>query len=366
MIHKGGIFSLLALVFLLPVSVIQQSTNEKCDFLADTMTYGYPNEVTNLEYSPSGDKLASTHIHMALCIWESDSSNRDPFQILTLGTAISIDWIGNSDQLAYVTSNKGQSYIVTLNARSAQIQKLRTTQNFHGSADYHPVRNLLAVDENYFNEFGETFEDIITLYDPESDWHHSSAPIMQRSIDNPGAGYVWDMAWHPSLPLIAAVGREGVIAVLKAEKDQPISSYWVEDSYLNSVPDPPMFSVHWQPKEPDVILTGGEHLLLWKLSHEPVKEPLASLEGHKGTVSIARFSHDGQWIASTDDETLRIWNYETRENVYTIEIPYVRSLAWHPDRTELAVGSLNGTLRLYDFDDGKLFHREDLLSSPEE
>jgi WD40 repeat protein len=85
-----------------------------------------------------------------------------------------------------------------------------------------------------------------------------------------------------------------------------------------------------------------------------VRDPLFSFDGHESVVRTAEFSPDGRWIASADADTLRIWDYETHENVSTTPFTNATKLDWHPD----------GTLRIYDFVDGQLMESVDLLSVP--
>ncbi|MBC8481939.1 MAG: WD40 repeat domain-containing protein [Planctomycetes bacterium] len=80
-------------------------------------------------------------------------------------------------------------------------------------------------------------------------------------------------------------------------------------------------------------------------------KPITLLEGHtKGVTSIS-FSPDGSLLASgSDDNTIRLWNVESRESIATLEghTDDVNSVSFSPDGSLLASGSNDGTIKLWD------------------
>ncbi|MFO8033741.1 MAG: WD40 repeat domain-containing protein [Candidatus Bipolaricaulota bacterium] len=73
-----------------------------------------------------------------------------------------------------------------------------------------------------------------------------------------------------------------------------------------------------------------------------------SLVGHDGTVTDLAFSPDGTLIASSSwDETVRIWNVDTGEQIQTIGgyESWVRAVDFSPDGKLVAAGALEHRLR---------------------
>ncbi len=79
---------------------------------------------------------------------------------------------------------------------------------------------------------------------------------------------------------------------------------------------------------------------------------IATLEGHTGFVTSVSFSPSGKILASGAwDNTVRLWNIATRENIATLRhTGSVYSVAFSPDGTTLASagGRYDGTVRLWD------------------
>lgn len=85
---------------------------------------------------------------------------------------------------------------------------------------------------------------------------------------------------------------------------------------------------------------------------------IASLIGHKDSISDARFSHDGQLLITySQDNTARIWNGVTGAplGVLSGHTNNVRSADFSPDN-KLVVTAGDTTVRLWDSDDGSLAH----------
>jgi WD40 repeat protein/serine/threonine protein kinase len=81
---------------------------------------------------------------------------------------------------------------------------------------------------------------------------------------------------------------------------------------------------------------------------------------HGAAVLSARFSPDGQWIASgSRDGLVTVWDARTGQKQFWFQAhqgAHVRSVACSPDSRRLATGSWDGTAKVWDFDP---LHRED-------
>jgi WD40 repeat protein len=96
------------------------------------------------------------------------------------------------------------------------------------------------------------------------------------------------------------------------------------------------------------LACGPHHnILLWDLERPFHLEPACVLEGHSGNVCDLAFSPDGQRLAtSADDETIRIWDPVTGQQMLSFESPrdgipgyrQIQCLAFSPDGLLLAGG----------------------------
>ncbi|MGD2181372.1 WD40 repeat domain-containing protein [Lusitaniella coriacea] len=75
------------------------------------------------------------------------------------------------------------------------------------------------------------------------------------------------------------------------------------------------------------------------------------LEGHENSVISVAFSPDGKTLASGSlDNTIKLWNWETGEEIHTLtgHENSVRSVAFSPDGKTLASGGEDNTIKLWD------------------
>jgi WD40 repeat protein len=76
---------------------------------------------------------------------------------------------------------------------------------------------------------------------------------------------------------------------------------------------------------------------------------LFTLSGHSGTLFDVRFSRDGRYLATVSvDKTAKIWDANTGKELLTLYAPAsLTGVDFSPDGSQLAVGSSDGTTRIY-------------------
>ncbi|CAH2077186.1 unnamed protein product, partial [Iphiclides podalirius] len=145
----------------------------------------------------------------------------------------------------------------------------------------------------------------------------------------------------------------------------------------------PVLSVDFQPKreanEPLRLATGGtdSHVLIWYISITDtgsVKlEVAADLTRHQKAVNVVRWSPDGKFLASGDDESIIfVWKQKTEESAPSLEqgeeqyketwvvhktlrghVEDVLDISWSSDSASLASGSVDNKLLMWDVARGR-------------
>src|SRR5262249_49428395 len=113
------------------------------------------------------------------------------------------------------------------------------------------------------------------------------------------------------------------------------------------------------------LACGPHHnILLWDLERPFHLEPARVLEGHSGNVCDLAFSPDGQRLAtSADDETIRIWDPVTGQELLSFESPrdgipgyrQIQCLAFSRDGLSLAGGKAQ-CLAIWNAVNGRRLH----------
>lgn len=87
-------------------------------------------------------------------------------------------------------------------------------------------------------------------------------------------------------------------------------------------------------------------------------QKIRDFENSPGSVNLLAFSADGRLLAGdSDGKSAVVWEVETGKRLHTFDLPArVAGLAFTPDRLRLAVGAVDGQVRLYNLTEGVLTH----------
>jgi tetratricopeptide (TPR) repeat protein/sugar lactone lactonase YvrE len=96
-------------------------------------------------------------------------------------------------------------------------------------------------------------------------------------------------------------------------------------------------------------------------NEKPENRTLAvnTLKGHEDSVRSVGFSPDGKQLASgSDDKTIKIWDVTTGKVLNTLKghEGYVNSVGFSPDGKQLASGSFDNTIKIWDVTTGKVLN----------
>jgi WD40 repeat protein len=165
----------------------------------------------------------------------------------------------------------------------------------------------------------------------------TGTPLLTLRMDD----VVLSVAFSPNGRLIAAGGADGTARVWAVAGGLPLAVF----------KHPPGVSrgddvqlVSFSPDSTRLLTVGGDRFArVFDVTH-PERSPI--LLNHRDPVNTARFSHDGELIATAGaNNVVRIWAARTGEEKFTLEgIGRVNDLAFSPDDTMLATAGGNDTI----------------------
>ncbi|GBD35143.1 Protein TolB [bacterium HR36] len=180
--------------------------------------------------------------------------------------------------------------------------------------------------------------------------------------------FVYAVSFSPDGKWLASASKDRSVKIFDAATGQSL----VTLSGMNL--DVTAVAVH--PNGKELVSAGFEPAIVW-WSAEPGSQRsgntaasggqrIRTQAGHGATVHELTFSPDGKLLASASaDGTVRLWNGQNGAPLQTITIGSVQyAVAWRPDAAQLAAGGFDGIVRIYDVKSSRLLVQ--LISLPEE
>ena len=278
----------------------------------------------SIAWSPDGRRLVSSGLDGVMRIWDTRSGR-------PLGRAFgpdtghiwSVDWSTDGRTIA----SSGEDHTVRLwDARSG----MQIGEPLRGHFD-----RLTAV---AFAPDGRTLAS--SSYDRTARVWPMPPAALGAPLGRHG-DQVRAVAYSPGGDLLASADYSGTIRLWDLRSGALHSQ--LEDERTSSLE-----SLAWSP-DGKTLASAGDGITLWDAD---TGKPIATLEGHEGTVESVAWSRDGQLLASGGaDGTVRLWDVARRIQVgdaLTGHEGTVWGVAWSPDEATLASVGADGTLRFWD------------------
>jgi WD40 repeat protein len=151
---------------------------------------------------------------------------------------------------------------------------------------------------------------------------------------------VYDVEFSPDGATLATCSTDKLAKLWDLKADMP-----AEKAKLEGHGDA-VWAVAWS-KDGSLATAGADRKI--KLWSSEGKEQ-ATLEGHKDWITDARYSPDGQTLAtSSHDRTARLWDLKEKKEAASLG-PHTSTcwcVAFAPDGSQLAVGTHNAGVRLW-------------------
>ncbi|AMD21389.1 HER110Cp [Eremothecium sinecaudum] len=164
--------------------------------------------------------------------------------------------------------------------------------------------------------------------------------------------YIRSLAVHPTMPYVLSASDDLTVKLWNWEKNWALEQTFEGHEHF-------VMCVAFNPKDPNTFATAClDHTVkIWSLSQET---PNFTLKAHaeKGVnfVDYYPFQDKPYLITSSDDKTAKVWDYQTKSCVATLEghISNVSYAVYHPTLPIIISGSEDGTIKLWNSNTYKL------------
>lgn len=107
-------------------------------------------------------------------------------------------------------------------------------------------------------------------------------------------------------------------------------------------------ALDWHPTTLRIATCGGTDVVLWDLDEGKGDRKATPLRSHLHTVTTVAYNPTGNLLASADrGGRLCIWGSGNALQFEMVLGAEITAIAWHPDVRQLAVGTVDGVLRLF-------------------
>ncbi|KAJ7569395.1 hypothetical protein O6H91_01G111000 [Diphasiastrum complanatum] len=156
--------------------------------------------------------------------------------------------------------------------------------------------------------------------------------------------YIRSVAVHPSLPYVLSSSDDMLIKLWDWDKGWTCTQVFEGHSHY-------VMQVTFNPKDTNTFASASldRTIKIWNLGSP---EPNFSLEAHAKGVNCVDYFTGGDrpyLITGSDDQTAKVWDYQTKTCVQTLEghTHNVSTACFHPELPIIITGSEDGTVRIW-------------------
>ncbi|MES9991522.1 MAG: hypothetical protein ABW098_06175 [Candidatus Thiodiazotropha sp.] len=278
--------------------------------------------ITRVSPSPAGDTIATTGEDGGLLLWQAETG--EPLE--TLGQDQS--W---AEHLAWSPDGK-----LLAGVAGSRIY-LRDADGNTSEWDGHPGNVAALAWAPKGRRLASATNKGVYLWNPGS-WQPT------RVLSFPGAAV--SLVWSHDGHALAAGTQDGFLHI-RLQQPGATPRQLSMSGYPGKVS-----SLSWHPRQLRIASCGGSDLVLWELDANKGDRRATPLRRHNHTVTTLAYDPKGEMLASADrNGRLCIWS---TDHLVAFEMELgseITTLAWQPGGHGLAVGSVDGMVRLFNLGD---------------
>jgi WD40 repeat protein len=285
-----------------------------------------------LDWSRNGNMLAVSSENSVRIIDAATSNELSSFDNLSFQLTAA-KWSYEGNLLAIVVDGSIEVWENPWDENNRSMIGTRSISGYASSIAWYPNEDILAIANGSSIEIWEVIsnQNILNLEHP---------------------GNINDVAWSVNGTYLASANSNGEVRVWNGLLGNYLFLIVLETDL--PVPDDvsPALSLSWLSESHLAI--GSEYgdsgnIEIWTIENaEPISRPTLTLRGHSGNVQSVQWRpYTTQLASGSTDGTIRVWDTSTQEQIAILQAGRpVYSVVWNPDGTYLAYGDSGGTIQI--------------------
>ncbi|MFB0551689.1 MAG: protein kinase [Phycisphaerae bacterium] len=316
-------------------------------------TLGHRGNVNRIAYSPNGRWLASGSSDGTLRLWDSDSGQLTKILIDSNDT-VDLPWVTDGREAdRFSWSADGQTRTLDEIIILWEIDLPDIWQSLQRSATavaLSPDRAMLA--------FGDRDSTIRVLNTKSGQLRHTNIPAW--------CGPVHSVRFSSDSKVLATSAGSGTICLWDAHRWQPLRKF--ETDSITGGFSPSVSTISWDPGD-TVIARPNNHQDALEILDSQSGQVLRVLYGNSQKIASVAWSPDGTLLAAgTIDGKAHLWDIKSDSNEPFVTLDArtgrANTVTWHPDGQSLITAGEDGNIKLWEPHTGKLTHTFDRHTGP--